>query len=157
MPCPAPMCWEHFALWGRDTHVYALSHSSVREALRAMGGWAGHARVCPLPHLCAGSADRCVGEIASVCPVQQLRAWIAFVLHGRHRHRASLAEPRAFPPCPAPMCGQLCTAGCVCYALQAAKPTWLDPAAADPSPGRFVDDASPDKDFLIRQSAVSMY
>jgi hypothetical protein len=100
------MCEEHFALGGRDTRVYALSHSSVREALRAMGCRAGHARVRPLPHLCAESADRCVGEIASVCPVPQLRAGSAFVLHGRHR--ASLAEPRAFPPSPAPMCGKRC-------------------------------------------------
>ena len=41
------MCEEHFALGGRDTRVYALSHSSVREALRAMWGRAGHARVRP--------------------------------------------------------------------------------------------------------------
>ena len=82
LPCPAPVCDRHFklcgqdtrvrpvphpcramrrkrfALYGLDTHFPALSRTCVRGALRA--GWARYARVCPVPHLCAGAASlRC--------------------------------------------------------------------------------------------------
>jgi hypothetical protein len=47
-PCPAPMCLERFALWGRDTRVSALSHSCARCAgstWRYVGP--GGTRTCP--------------------------------------------------------------------------------------------------------------
>jgi hypothetical protein len=37
LPCPAPACWERFALCGRDTDVSALSRSCLRGSLALYG------------------------------------------------------------------------------------------------------------------------
>jgi len=37
LPCPAPVCWERFALCGRDTDVSALSRSCLRGSLALYG------------------------------------------------------------------------------------------------------------------------